>query len=43
MYSGQIENGQMHGRGKLQYANNDVFEVTHAKTRAPSASRLPPS
>ena len=27
MYSGAIENGQMHGQGRLQYANNDVFEV----------------
>eukprot|EP01047_Picozoa_sp_COSAG01_P021609 COSAG01_NODE_1259_length_11009_cov_53.138930_1_plen_90_part_00 len=27
MYSGSIENGQMHGHGKLQYANGDVFEV----------------
>ena len=27
MYSGAIENGQMHGTGRLQYANGDVFEV----------------
>ena len=27
MYSGAIENGQMHGPGRLQYANGDVFEV----------------
>ena len=27
MYSGAIENGKMHGQGRLQYANNDVFEV----------------
>ena len=27
MYSGSIENGQMHGEGRLQYANGDVYEV----------------
>ena len=27
MYSGAIENGQMHGPGRLQYANNDVFKT----------------
>ena len=30
MYSGSIENGQMHGKGRLQYANGDVFEVRRA-------------
>lgn len=44
MYSGAIENGQMHGPGRLQYANGDVFEVRRdARLRLPSAARSPPS
>lgn len=27
MYSGSIRHGQMHGPGRLQYANGDVYEV----------------
>jgi hypothetical protein len=33
MYSGAIENGQMHGPGRLQYANGDVFEVRRGAQR----------
>ena len=41
MYSGAIENGQMHGQGRLQYANNDVFEVRAMAMRAlPSLALL---
>ena len=36
MYSGAIENGQMHGPGRLQYANGDVFEVRRGVTLLPA-------
>ena len=36
MYSGAIENGQMHGPGRLQYANGDVFEVRRGATLLPA-------
>ena len=26
-YSGQIQDGQMHGRGRVRYANGESYEV----------------
>ena len=40
MYSGAIENGQMHGQGRLQYANNDVFEVRWKAACEPASVRV---
>ena len=35
-YTGQIQDGQMHGRGKLVYPNQEVYEVSADTVVVPS-------
>ena len=32
IYTGEIENGQLHGKGKITYANGEKYEVDPDET-----------
>ena len=41
IYTGEIENGQLHGKGKITYANGEKYEVKTLGTKSAPQPTFP--